>query len=234
MLVSSLVITFLSFSRNSILSVAGAVVFALIIALLAGHFIRIVSRALLMGVVVGAVAIGVSAAGGAVGAGDWIDKQVGAYSDRVVTGFQRISDDSSAQLREEEVAFLYRAGAEHPLFGSGFGYRQSCGGRARKLPGRSGTIVCAQFLPVAVRQSRACRTRHIPYSRGGERGGELAPPQCRCRGRDYYSRGIECRNICHADADRRWRLRRTGSGLRRLHRSSPYTDHQDPCGACNG
>ncbi|MCU1699480.1 MAG: hypothetical protein JWR34_5543 [Mycobacterium sp.] len=125
MLIPSLVITVLSFSRNSLLVVAGALIFALVVALLDGRLLRAVWRLVEITLIAGIVGFGLITIGGASGAGDWIDTQVTGYANRVIAGFsqQVEANDGSAQYRLQEDMYIKKSGADHPLLGGGFGYR---------------------------------------------------------------------------------------------------------------
>jgi hypothetical protein len=125
MLIPSLVISFLSFSRNTILALAGALVFTLVIALVNGHLVRAVPRFVMMALVTGFVILGLPVLAHATGAGRWIDEQVTGYAHRVVAGFEQSNqkNDLSAQARLKENRYLRKSGAEHPILGAGFGYR---------------------------------------------------------------------------------------------------------------
>jgi hypothetical protein len=125
MLIPSLVICFLSFSRNTILAILGALAFALVFALTHGNLGRAGPRVAMMGLVTGLAIFGLPVLGQAIGAGHWVDEQVGGYVDRVVAGFEdsNVKRDASAQGRLSEDAHLLKSGAAHPAFGAGFGFR---------------------------------------------------------------------------------------------------------------
>ncbi len=125
MLIPSLAICFLSFSRNTILALAGALAFTLVFTLINGHLARAARHFVMMAVVTCTAVFGLSILGGAIGAGQWVDDQVKGYADRVVAGFEQsnVKHDTSAQGRLKEDAHLTKAGDAHPIFGSGFGYR---------------------------------------------------------------------------------------------------------------
>ena len=101
MLIPSLVISFLSFSRNTNLALVGALVFTLVIALVDGHLVRVVLRFVLMALVTGVAVFGLSILGDAIGAGHWIDVQVKGYANRVVAGIEQsnLERDASTQDR---------------------------------------------------------------------------------------------------------------------------------------
>jgi O-antigen ligase len=125
MLIPSLVICFLSFSRNTILAIAGALAFALVFALIHGNMVRAAPRFAMIALVTGLAIFGLPVLGHAIGAGHWVDEQVSGYVDRVVAGFEdsNVKRDASAQGRLDEDKHLTKSGAEHPIFGAGFGYR---------------------------------------------------------------------------------------------------------------
>lgn len=123
MLIPALIISILSFSRNSLLALAGAFVFTLFIALCRGHIARIVLRLAAVPLVVAIVIFGVLGIGSAIGARDWIDTQATGYANRVLAGFDESNEraDTSAGYREQENESIRKAGAQHPVFGGGFG-----------------------------------------------------------------------------------------------------------------
>jgi hypothetical protein len=125
MLIPALVITFLSFSRNTILALAGTLAFALVFTLINGNLVRAGARFVAMLLVTGAAIFGLPILGHAIGVGHWVDAQVTGYADRVVAGFEQsnVKNDRSAQGRLKEDAQLINSGADHPIFGAGFGYR---------------------------------------------------------------------------------------------------------------
>jgi O-antigen ligase len=125
MLIPSLVISFLGFSRNTNLALVGTLVFALVIALVDGHLLRAVLRFVSMALVAGVAIFGLSILGHAIGAGDWIDAQVVGYANRVVAGSTHSTRDVDASTRNrlEEDMYIKKSGAEHQIFGGGFGYR---------------------------------------------------------------------------------------------------------------
>jgi hypothetical protein len=125
MLVPSVIITFLSFSRNTLLALAGAVLFALLISVIDAQFLRVVMRGIAGAVVVTVGVVVLSTFGHAFGGGAWIDAQTAGYQNRVLAGIMpsNTAVDASALYREKEDMYLGRAGAEHPILGSGFGDR---------------------------------------------------------------------------------------------------------------
>ena len=125
MLIPSLVISLLGFSRNTILALAGALVFAFVISVVDGHLGRVVTRFVSTALVAGVVIFGLSTLGHALGAGHWIDTQVAGYSNRVISGFAESYEghDASTQYRLQELEYIKTSGAEHPIVGGGFGFR---------------------------------------------------------------------------------------------------------------
>jgi O-Antigen ligase len=123
MLIPSLVISVLSFSRNTLLALAGAFVFALLISLSSGHFSRLLLRLAMVTIISAITILGIQAVGNAAGAGDWINTQSTGYMNRVLAGFDQSNEraDTSARYREEEDKYIMSTGAEHPILGGGFG-----------------------------------------------------------------------------------------------------------------
>ncbi len=128
--VPALLITVLSFSRNSILAVAVAILFAVV----AGRSVGAVVRASL--VVVSTLAVfGLLVLLGPVLAtlpgGDFVNTQVHSYSDRVIGGLTSTvqSTDPSVQFRARENSFLMQGFLSSPFIGHGFGfaYKPSAG-----------------------------------------------------------------------------------------------------------
>ncbi len=134
--VPALLIVVLSFSRNSILAVAVAILFAVVAT-------RTVSSALRAAGIF-ATAIGVFALllvlspilAGLPG-GDFINTQVSSYASRVVDGLSSNvqATDASVQFRASETSWLLRGIASAPVFGHGFGfaYKPSAGTSAFTL-----------------------------------------------------------------------------------------------------
>ena len=143
MLVPALIISILSFSRNTLLAIAGAFIFALLIAVARGNFSRLALRLASVPLVAGLVMISTIGIGSAVGAGNWITTQATGYSNRVIAGFDESNEraDTSASYREQENDYILRTGATHPVFGGGFGthYKPPTGGR-KTFPAFEGTM----------------------------------------------------------------------------------------------
>ena len=125
MLIPALMISLLSFSRNTILALAGTIVFALLIALLDGQLLRLVPRLVSITLVAGVAVFGLFTLGRALGAGDWIDTQVSGYGNRVIAGLTQSyeKEDRSTLYRLEENRYITITGAHHPIFGNGYGKR---------------------------------------------------------------------------------------------------------------
>jgi O-antigen ligase len=123
MMIPALVITILSFSRNTLLALAGTFVVVFLIALTNGLLVRLLLRVAMVPFVVAFAAICVVSLGGALGAQDWIDTQATGYSNRVLAGLDQANerDDTSANYREQETEDLRKVAANHPTFGGGFG-----------------------------------------------------------------------------------------------------------------
>lgn len=126
----ALLIVVLSFSRNSILAVAVAILFAVIADRRTGTFVRgsmiVVSALAVFGLLVVLGPILAQLPGGA-----FINTQVQSYSDRVVGGLSSTvqATDPSVQFRARENSFLLRGFLSSPVFGHGFGfaYKPSAG-----------------------------------------------------------------------------------------------------------
>jgi O-antigen ligase len=123
LLIPAFLITILSFSRNTLLALAGTVVFAVLVALANGLLVRLVLRLAMVPLLVAITVLAVLSVGGALGARDWIETQATGYSNRVFAGLDQANerDDTSANYRDEETQYINRAAADHPLFGGGFG-----------------------------------------------------------------------------------------------------------------
>ncbi|MFJ3384358.1 MULTISPECIES: O-antigen ligase family protein [unclassified Curtobacterium] len=119
----ALIIVILSFSRNSILAAAVAVLFAVLATRTINAFMRgsgivfstFAAFALL--VLLGPVLAQLPG-------GDFINTQVHSYSDRVINGLNSSvqAADPSIQFRSLENAYLWQSFVTSPVFGHGFGY----------------------------------------------------------------------------------------------------------------
>ncbi|WP_145964769.1 O-antigen ligase family protein [Rhodococcus rhodochrous] len=122
--IPALVIVFLSFSRNSLIAIAVAVLFGL----LAVGIVRSVPTMVRFSVfVIAAVASAILLASFMRGTalGDWLSTQIWAYNDRVFGGLSGsdIREDSSAQYRlVQENPYLLKGISDSPIIGHGFGY----------------------------------------------------------------------------------------------------------------
>jgi hypothetical protein len=125
MLIASLVISVLSFSRTTILALAGAFVFAFLIALLNGHLVRLALRLVLMPLVTAVALFALLNLGNALGGQEWIKTQTTGYVDRVISGLapSNVQADTSVRYRAQEDQFIEKTGAESPILGGGFGQR---------------------------------------------------------------------------------------------------------------
>jgi hypothetical protein len=121
--VPALLIVVLSFSRNSILAVAVAILFAVLASRRVDAFIRgsviVVSVLAVFGLL---VVLGPALA--QLPGGDFINTQVHSYSDRVLGGLTSTvqATDPSVQFRSRENSFLMQGFLSSPVFGHGFGY----------------------------------------------------------------------------------------------------------------
>jgi hypothetical protein len=128
--VPSMLIVILSFSRNSLLALGVAIVFAVVATRTTSALIRASA--------IGAAAVAVFSLllllnpvlAGLPG-GDFVNTQVSSYASRVVDGLSSNvqATDSSVQFRASEDAYLMRGIASSPVIGHGFGfaYKPSAG-----------------------------------------------------------------------------------------------------------
>jgi len=128
--VPALLITVLSFSRNSILAVGVAILFAVIATRTASSALRALGVVLVtVGVFAGLVVLSPVLA--TLPGGDFINTQVSSYSSRVIDGLSSNvqATDSSVLFRASEDAWLLRGIATAPILGHGFGfaYKPSAG-----------------------------------------------------------------------------------------------------------
>ncbi|MFJ5963057.1 O-antigen ligase family protein [Pseudarthrobacter oxydans] len=135
-------LVFVSFSRNSILGISVAILFAL----LASRNVRSTSRTAVYTLCASAafwiLTISSSLLANLPG-GAWVDKQVGGFSERVLGGLtsDTLAVDNSAQFRfQMENALIIPRIEESPLLGHGFGY-------AYKLPSGVPGSFTADFAP---------------------------------------------------------------------------------------
>lgn len=121
-LVPSLILTFVSFSRNSFLALALAVIFAVIIA----RTMKPVAVTARLAIVVGFPLLILALANASFGlpGGEFVTAQVDAFMSRVVGGLDTstLSDDTSTIARMNEDAYLFKAIGESPFVGHGFGF----------------------------------------------------------------------------------------------------------------
>ena len=119
------VVVALSFSRNSFLGLAGALLFALIAAACAGVIWRpIMIAAGITGGLVAAVLLA-TAVFRSTGIGVWLELQVSSFNERVLGGLTEsgLANDGSAQFRfQQEDYYLEQQIANSPLIGHGMGY----------------------------------------------------------------------------------------------------------------
>lgn len=141
--IPALIISVLSFSRNTLLALAGAILFASIVAVAQGHGANLCRRLLIFPLIVVPLALVVVTLSSAFGARDWIDTQVAGYANRVVAGLDESNEraDVSANYRDLENDYLGRAGMEHPLLGGGFGTRyKPASGKRGEFQAVEGTL----------------------------------------------------------------------------------------------
>lgn len=122
-LVPALVVVFFSFSRNSILAIAVAVVFALVSSQQFRSFVTAGATFVGGGLIIWAV-YALATASSADGPLGWLAVQINAYANRVVEGIDPsvISVDTSAQYRNKESELLVASWQQAPIFGHGMGY----------------------------------------------------------------------------------------------------------------
>ncbi|AIV39422.1 O-antigen ligase family protein [Curtobacterium sp. MR_MD2014] len=119
----ALLITVLSFSRNSILAVAVAILFAVVASRSVGSFVRgsliVITALSVFGLLVLLGPVLSTLPGG-----DFVNTQVHSYSDRVIGGLTSTvqSTDPSVQFRARENSFLMQGFLSSPFIGHGFGY----------------------------------------------------------------------------------------------------------------
>lgn len=124
-LLSSLVISFLGFSRNTLLALAGTIAFIVLLAFVHGWLMATVGRLLetaaMSALLLGLVVLGSNAVGG----GAWIESQISGYTNRVFAGLNQSTAavDTSTQDRLLEDRYIVRAGEGHELTGNGLGTR---------------------------------------------------------------------------------------------------------------
>ena len=125
MLIPALVISFLGFSRNTILALAGALLFTIVIAVVDGQVMPVVRRFVMVAAVATITVAGLSVFGHAIGGGDWVDVQLAGYTNRVLEGLSQSNEqaDNSTQFRVHENEYIKSSGAQHPILGGGFGFR---------------------------------------------------------------------------------------------------------------
>jgi O-antigen ligase len=141
----ALVIVFLSFSRNSILGLAAAMVFALVMCRdlisVSGGAIKLAAASAILGAILALITL--TSPGG-----PWIATQADAYATRVVGGLSnRVrSIDTSALYRTQESKLLIRAFTEQPLLGHGIGYAyQPARGAAGSFTATTGRYYAHNF-----------------------------------------------------------------------------------------
>lgn len=122
-LVPALVISLLSFSRNTLLALGGTILCAILVSVLRGNFLRGLAKVVLIPLVGAAAVLVLSGFSTVLGAEDWVQTQVSGYSNRVIAGLSEANEraDTSARYRQEENSYISKTGAESPLVGSGFG-----------------------------------------------------------------------------------------------------------------
>lgn len=130
LLVPALLIMALAFSRNNLLSVAVAAVFALAATRQARSVAFSIGAIIATTVVVGVLVLAQPIIAGLPG-GQFVSQQIDGYSDRVIGGLsgEVRSTDSSVLYRDNENDYLRPKIAERPVVGHGFGmaYRPPAG-----------------------------------------------------------------------------------------------------------
>jgi O-antigen ligase len=120
----ALAIVFLSFTRNSVISLGAAAIFALFALRSVRSVVRVAAYTAATVAIASLVYVFVSGYRNVAGVG-WVAAQADAFSARVLDGIsgQAIATDGSAQFRfEQENAYLIPEIGNSPLIGHGFGF----------------------------------------------------------------------------------------------------------------
>lgn len=121
-LIPSLALSFLSFSRNSFLAIAFAVVFAIVAARTLKPLVVAVKAAIFVGIPLTILAMANASFG--LPGGEFVTTQFNAFMSRVIDGLDpsTLSDDTSAVARVNEDGYLLQGIVQSPLVGHGFGF----------------------------------------------------------------------------------------------------------------
>jgi O-antigen ligase len=124
LILPSLVICFFSYSRNQILGILAAAVFAIFMAGVSGSLGRLTRKLVAISVVTVSIFLGALFVETMVSNSNWFGRQVAAYSARVIEGLapNAREADSSLNDREQENSYMLHAIAEEPITGTGYGY----------------------------------------------------------------------------------------------------------------
>ncbi|MFC5947911.1 O-antigen ligase family protein [Pseudonocardia lutea] len=122
-LVPAAIITFLSFSRNSLLALLTVAVVILMLRRTTRTAVALFTRTTGVAILVGIALIATNVFSG-LSAFDFLHTQFQAYSHRVLEGLdgQTLERDTSVLYRESENSYLREAIAESPVVGHGMGY----------------------------------------------------------------------------------------------------------------
>lgn len=146
-LLPALIISFLGFSRNSLLGVGAAVIFSLIVMGSRQTWRSATRRVMTVAAASLALYIVLPVLQFLPGA-NFVAGQLSTYTSRVIDGLsqQTLALDTSVLYRERENLFLFQAIREQPLFGHGFGYAYKPGeGQAGSFWADKGTIYAHNF-----------------------------------------------------------------------------------------
>lgn len=146
-LLPSLIISFLGFSRNTLLGVAVAILFALVVVPWRDSWPSIVRRLLAVATSAFLVYMALPVLQFLPGS-NFVADQLSTYASRVLDGLSQetLAVDTSVLYREHENSFLIQAIAEQPLLGHGFGYAYKPGeGEVGSFWADKGTIYAHNF-----------------------------------------------------------------------------------------
>jgi len=122
-LVPSLIVVFLSFSRNNLLGIAAALVFAFVVTLSVRTVWKFAIGLVSVGIVGTLFALVAPVVAGVPGI-SWLTEQVNAFSGRVLDGLSSttLQTDTSVLYRDTEYVYGWTAIGHHPLIGNGLGF----------------------------------------------------------------------------------------------------------------
>jgi hypothetical protein len=119
----ALLITFVSFSRNSILGVGAAVLVCLVASLTVSTLIGVATRALVIAAV-GVLAYFAAPLTSSLPGGQFVLNQLNSFGSRVIGGLtsSTLTADTSVLYRDKENTYLINAFLQQPFTGNGFGF----------------------------------------------------------------------------------------------------------------